>query len=100
MSLTADPFIASVRAERDVETPTFHPEVDTLGAFVIEDAEGPYAAEHVRTGTWVCFCEDGRHRDVDREEDDYSTTHMRTGSHRVPVHVYAVVGPVIEEKDA
>jgi hypothetical protein len=100
VSLTADPFIESARAERDVETPTFHPEVDTLGAFVIEDAEGPYAAEHVRTGTWECFCTDGRHRDLDRRELAYADSWIKGGAHRVPVHIYAVVGPVIEEKDA
>jgi len=98
MSLTADPFIESVRAERDVEVPTFRPEVDTLGAFVIEDAEGPYDAQHVRSGRWSCFCQDGRHRDDrDRQPFEASGGWLPKGAHPITVHTYAVV---VEEKTA
>lgn len=78
--------------ESDVETPTV--EVPALDVHVVEDGDA-MAAEHVRTGVWECFCTDGRHRDIDRIELAYPTSWIKDGAHRVPVHVYAVVGAVI-----
>jgi hypothetical protein len=81
-----------LQLERDVEPPKI--EVDALGVTVVEDGDA-MAAEHVRSGVWECFCQDQRHRDIDRIELAYPTSYIKDGAHRVPVHVYSVVGAVI-----
>jgi len=94
MSLTADPFIESARAERDVEHPTV--EISALGTFLVEDGD-QVDAEHIRTEWTHCWCTDGRHRNEDR--DDLSRYQRRTppGSHPIKAEMYAVI---VEEKDA
>lgn len=78
--------------ERDVEPPKV--EVDALDVHVVEDGD-VMTAEHVRSGVWECFCTDQRHRDIDRRELEYPFSYIKDGAHRVPVHVYSVVGAVI-----
>lgn len=92
MSLTADPFIESARAERDVEHPTV--EVPALDTFVVEDAD-VMTAEHIRVEFARCFCLDGRHRREDRTElRHYREPYPPVGSHPVYAHMYAVITEV------
>lgn len=92
MSLTADPFIESVRAERDVEHPTV--EVPALDTHIVEDGD-VMAAEHVREEFADCWCQDGRHRHEDRTDwVRGSSTYRPAGSHPIKAYVYAVVTEV------
>jgi len=93
MSLTADPFIESVRAERDVEQPTV--EISALDTWVVEDGDD-MPAEHERSYPADCYCTDRRCREIDRERVEYPNSRVSEGAHRVTVHLYAVV---VEETD-
>lgn len=86
------PVMASLRDERDVEHPTV--EVSALDTHVVEDGD-VMAAEHEREYPADCFCQDGRHRAIDRDSVEYANSYIRRGAHRVTVHLYAVVA---EEK--
>ena len=71
--------------DRDVVTATVP--VPALDVHVVEDGT-VMDAEHVRSGPWVCFCIDSRHRDLDRRPN---TGHLPQGAHPLTVHLYAVV---------
>ncbi|MFD2024126.1 MULTISPECIES: hypothetical protein [Promicromonospora] len=71
--------------DRDVETATVP--VPALDVHVVEDGD-VMVAEHVRSGAWVCFCIDSRHRDLDRRPH---VGHLPDGAHPVTVHLYAVI---------
>lgn len=82
------PVIASMRDERDVEHPTV--EVPALDVFLVEDGD-VMDAEHVRSGPWCCFCDDKRHRDIDRRPLEFDNSYLPKGAHLLTVHTYAVV---------
>lgn len=94
MTLT-HPVIASMRDERDVEMPTV--EVPALDTHVVEDGD-VMAAEHIRTEHTQCFCQDGRHRNEDRQD---LSPHRRTqlaGAHRITAYMYAVITEETEDR--
>lgn len=93
MSLTADPFIESVRAERD-HTPRMSDDVPADGLYVVIDGS-PADAQYVRPMPHACYCADGRHRD-DRDREPRGVW-LPKGAHPITVHTYAVV---VEEKTA
>jgi hypothetical protein len=79
--------IESMWDERDVETPTV--EAPALDTWVVEDGD-VMDAEHERSYPADCFCEDGRHREIDREQVAYPNSRVHDGAHRITVHLYSV----------
>lgn len=89
MTTEASTFMEHLLLERDTDTPKV--EVDALGVVVVEDGD-PMDGQHVRSGPFACWCEDGRHRD-DRDRLTLANYHgyMPVGAHPITVHTYIVI---------
>lgn len=100
MSLTADPFIESVRAERD-HTARMSDDVPADGLYVVIDGS-PADAEEYADRLVVCTCDDGRCAKRDRWDPMFKPEEGRYAQnmadlhhgHVVPVRLYLVVGEV------